>query len=100
MCSNRTRDLDELIDDPNGFEALVNDNDWKILGADELSEEALAQKKHTDWMKKIAKASQEEKKPKKKKKKSKEEKRADKEKMRIEREQKMADRAQRIKDAG
>ena len=34
--------MDELIDDPNGFEALVNDNDWKILGADEMNEDELA----------------------------------------------------------
>ena len=52
VCKQRTRDLDELIDDPNGFEALVSDNDWKILGADEMNEDELAQKKHTDWIKK------------------------------------------------
>ena len=51
VCKQRTRDLDELIDDPNGFEALVNDNDWKILGADEMNEDELAQKKHTEWIK-------------------------------------------------
>ena len=52
VCRQRTRDLNELIDDPNGFDALVSDNDWRILGANELNEEALAVKKHTDWMKK------------------------------------------------
>lgn len=31
---------------------MVSDAEWKILGADEMSEELLAQKKHADWMKK------------------------------------------------
>lgn len=31
ICINRTRDLDDLIDDPNGFEALVSDKEWAIL---------------------------------------------------------------------
>lgn len=52
VCKQRTRDLNELIDDPNGFDALVSDADWKILGANELNEEALAAKKHENWMKK------------------------------------------------
>jgi tubulin monoglycylase TTLL3/8 len=30
----------------------VSDAEWKILGADELTEESLAQKKHENWMKK------------------------------------------------
>jgi hypothetical protein len=48
----RVRDLDEMIDDPTAFGALVSDSEWKILAADELTEESLAQKKHVDWMKK------------------------------------------------
>ena len=52
ICKNRTRDLDDLIDDPNGFEALVNDKEWAILSQDEHSEVTLAEKKHTDWLKK------------------------------------------------
>lgn len=48
----RVRDLDDLIDDPTAFGQLVSDNEWKILGADELTEELLAQKKHINWMKK------------------------------------------------
>lgn len=52
VCSKRTRELDELIDDPNGFENLVSDAEWKILAADEMSEEDLANKKHSDWIKK------------------------------------------------
>lgn len=48
----RVKDLDDLIDDPNAFEKLVSDAEWKLLGADELTEESLAQKKHIDWMKK------------------------------------------------
>jgi hypothetical protein len=31
---------------------LVSDAEWKILSADELTEESLAQKKHSEWMKK------------------------------------------------
>lgn len=46
------RDLDELIDDPTAFGSLVSDAEWRILGADELTEETLAQKKHSDWMRK------------------------------------------------
>lgn len=41
VCKQRTRDLDDLIDDPNGFEALVSDKDWAILSQDEHSEESL-----------------------------------------------------------
>ena len=52
VCSKRTRELDELIDDPNGFENLVSDKEWAILAADEMTEEELANKKHTDWIKK------------------------------------------------
>ncbi len=48
----RVRDLDELIDDPTAFEQIVSDAEWKILGADELTEESLAQKKHENWMRK------------------------------------------------
>ena len=28
ICQQRTRDLDDLIDDPNGFNALVSDQEW------------------------------------------------------------------------
>jgi len=52
ICKNRTRDLDDLIDDPDGFEALVNDKEWQILSHDEHSEVSLAEKKHNEWMKK------------------------------------------------
>lgn len=31
---------------------MVSDQEWKILGADELSEESLAAKKHEIWMRK------------------------------------------------
>jgi len=30
----------------------VTDEEWKILGADELNLETLAQKKHEDWLNK------------------------------------------------
>lgn len=37
VCKQRTRDLDDLIDDPNGFESLVTDAEWEILSTDEHS---------------------------------------------------------------
>ena len=52
ISQRRCRDLDELIDDPQAFGALVSEAEWKILSKDELTEESLAQKKHQDWMKK------------------------------------------------
>lgn len=42
VCKKRVRDLDELIDDPDAFNQLVSDAEWKILGADEMNEETLA----------------------------------------------------------
>lgn len=41
-----------MIDDPNGFDNLVSDSEWKILAQDEMTEEDLANKKHNDWIKK------------------------------------------------
>ena len=29
---------------------MVTDEEWKVLGMDELNSETLAQKKHEDWM--------------------------------------------------
>ena len=52
VCEKRLRDLDDLIDDPSAFSELVTDEEWKVLGADELTMETLAQKKHEDWMNK------------------------------------------------
>lgn len=52
VCTKRTRELDELIDDPNGFDNLVSDAEWKILAQDEMTDEDLANKKHSDWIKK------------------------------------------------
>jgi hypothetical protein len=52
VCQKRVRDLDELIDDPTAFGALVSDQEWDILRADELTQEALALKKHENWIKK------------------------------------------------
>lgn len=52
VCEKRLRDLDDLIDDPSAFTELVTDEEWKVLGADELTMETLAQKKHEDWMNK------------------------------------------------
>ena len=52
VCEKRLRDLDDLIDDPTAFQELVTDEEWRVLGADELTMETLAQKKHEDWMNK------------------------------------------------
>lgn len=74
VCEKRLKDLDDLIDDPNAFSSLVTDEEWKILGADELNVETLAQKKHEDWMLKnevMKKEKEKEEKAKQKKKKKK-----------------------------
>jgi hypothetical protein len=42
VCEKRLKDLDDLIDDPTAFQSLVTDDEWKILGADELNAETLA----------------------------------------------------------
>lgn len=52
VCNLRTKDLDDLIDDPDGFESLVNEKEWKVLSADEHSVESLAAVKHDKWLKK------------------------------------------------
>ena len=52
VCKQRTRDLDDLIDDPNGFESLVTDKEWLVLSADEHTEETLAALKHEKWLEK------------------------------------------------
>ena len=41
VCKQRTRDLDDLIDDPNGFDCLVSDEEWAVLRADEHTRESL-----------------------------------------------------------
>lgn len=46
VSKQRTRDLDDLIDDPNGFECLVSDAEWAVLSADEHSRESLQAKKN------------------------------------------------------
>lgn len=38
VCDKRVRDLDEIIDDPNAFTQLVTDEEWLILGADEMNQ--------------------------------------------------------------
>ena len=69
VCKQKCRPLDDLIDDEHGFDNLVSDADWKILGADEMDEKALAEKKHADWLRKQkAQAAKEERKKNKKKK--------------------------------
>lgn len=32
VCERRLKDLNELIDDPSGFELLVSPDEWRILG--------------------------------------------------------------------
>ena len=41
VTQRRLKDLNEMIDDPTAFEHLVNPEEWKILGADELNESKL-----------------------------------------------------------
>jgi len=50
VCERRLKDLDELIDDPKAFQDLVSPEEWRILGADELNEKKLANKKHEKWL--------------------------------------------------
>jgi hypothetical protein len=50
VCDKRLRDLDDMIDDPNAFNSLVTDEEWAILGADELNVETLAKQKHDNWL--------------------------------------------------
>ena len=50
VCEKRLRELDEMIDDPTAFSELVTEDEWRVLGADELTVETLALKKHDDWM--------------------------------------------------
>ena len=33
ICEKKTRDLDDLIDDPNAFQELVRDQEWTILNS-------------------------------------------------------------------
>ena len=53
VCKQRTRDLDDLIDDPSGFNALVTDREWAVLSKDEHTEESLAAIKHERRLKKM-----------------------------------------------
>jgi transcriptional regulator of acetoin/glycerol metabolism len=50
VSQRRVRDLDDLIDDPDAFQQIVTDEDWRILGADEMTAEGLAEKKHQQWI--------------------------------------------------
>ena len=42
VVDKRLKDLDDIIDDPNAFSQLVTDEEWKVLGADELNQQTLA----------------------------------------------------------
>lgn len=46
VCKQKLKPLDDLIDDEAGFDNLVSDEDWQILGANEMNDEELAEKKH------------------------------------------------------
>ena len=50
VIERRLKDLDELIDDPKAFQDLVSAQEWNILGADELNEKKLQEKKHEKWL--------------------------------------------------
>lgn len=52
VCEKRLRELDDLIDDPSAFVDQVTEDEWKILGEDELNIETLAKKKHDEWLSK------------------------------------------------
>jgi hypothetical protein len=52
VCEKRNRDLDELIDDPRGFEPLVCDSEWDILAENELDFDTLQKNKHEKWLNK------------------------------------------------
>jgi hypothetical protein len=41
VCEKRNRDLDDLIDDPKGFEPLVCDSEWDVLAENELDFDTL-----------------------------------------------------------
>ena len=69
VCQRRTRDLNELIDDPSSSEQpTVSEQEWRTLARDELNEQSLAQKKHMEWCQRNDVAVPEPKKKKKKKK--------------------------------
>ena len=53
ICERRLMSLDDLIDLEKQPEKLVLDKEWDIIGADEMSEKKLANKKHKDWLKKM-----------------------------------------------
>ena len=72
VCRQKCRPLDDLIDDEHGFDNLVSEEDWQILGANEMNEQDLAEKKHADWLRKQkAQQNKEERKKKKRAKKAK-----------------------------
>lgn len=71
VCEKRLRELDDLIDDPNAFTSLVTEEEWAILGADELNIESLAKQKHENWLAKNEVMQQEKKKQDKKEEKKK-----------------------------
>lgn len=55
VCEKRMRDIDDALDDPNVDTELVSDTEWEILGNDEITQEALAKKKHEAWFTKLMK---------------------------------------------
>ncbi len=53
ICQRKTMSLDEIIDDADFPSTMVLDEEWDIIGKDEMSEARLAKKKHKDWMHKM-----------------------------------------------
>lgn len=53
ICERRSLSLDEIIDMKDFPEQLVEDQEWDIIGKDELDEKQLQKQKHSDWMKKM-----------------------------------------------
>lgn len=52
VSNRRLIDINDAIKDPDPAENLVTEDEWKILGADELTTFKNAKKKHLDWLKK------------------------------------------------
>lgn len=74
VCTRRMRNLDEIIDDPgNHIWELVTDKEWEVLSEDSMSLEELKKIKHENWIQKLDKEYNKQKKPKSKKKKKKSE---------------------------
>jgi len=53
VCERRALTLDEIIDMKDFPEQLVEEQEWDIIGKDEMDTKQLQKQKHSDWMKKM-----------------------------------------------